>query len=99
MDCRFLTSEISLVEIGHIYFLDEGVRRVVDHADPDALPAPVGLQPIEICLVGTLPQLGEQVGQHREGSRPEVNLEPVQVALPLEGLHNYPLLESYIPGK
>ena len=99
IDCRLLTSEISLVEVGHIYFLDQGVRRVVDHADPDALPAPVRPQPLEILLVRPLPQLREQVGQHRKGSRPEVYLEPMQVALPLEGLQHYPLLESYIPRK
>ena len=52
----------------------------VDHVDAHALVPPVGFEPVEVHLVGTLPYLCKHVGQHCERSRPKVDLEPVEVA-------------------
>ena len=48
-------SEISFVEVGHVEFLYHGVGGEVDHVDPDALPAAVGSQPLQVGAVGSLP--------------------------------------------
>lgn len=73
--------------------------REVDHADSDALTPSVGLQPVKICFIGTLPDLSEQIGQHCEGACPEVQLKTMQLTRFLQGFTYNRFLVLDIPGE
>ena len=55
-------SEISLVEICHVEFLYQGMRRVVYHVYSDASPPTVLSHPFEILAVWAFSHLGKHKG-------------------------------------
>ncbi len=73
------------------------MRGEINHTDTDAFTTPVGLQPVEVSTVGTLPDLGKQVRQHCKGSSPKVQLKTVQIAWHLQSISHDRLLVLYIP--
>lgn len=85
------------MKVGHVELLDYGVRGEVDHVDPDTFMTAVLSQPVQVIAIGPLADLREKVRQHREGSRPEINLEAMQLARHLQRLTHDALLVLYVP--